>query len=194
MLNWWGNLIYNTRSIWKKRNRTTIIAGLNCKNDIIASIYFKGNTNTEIFINWLKEYLLPKLKVNQVIIMDNASFHKSNKIKEIIESYGCRLIFLPPYSPDFNPIEKYWSFLKNKLKKLALYCSDFFKNLNEVLNMKYVKVDRWFSITPGRADPELQKDIINKMINSRQEVKDFIDSVKPSNYISPVDYVFDNLK
>ena len=73
--------------------------------------------------------------------MDNASFHKSNKIKELIESYGCRLIFLPSYSPDFNPIEKYWSFLKNKLKKLALYCSDFFKNLNEVLRMRYVKVE-----------------------------------------------------
>ena len=92
--------------------------------------------------NWLKEYLLPKLKPNQVIIIDNASFHKSNKIKEIIESYKCRLIFLPPYSPGFNPIEKYWSFLKNKLKKLALCCSNFFKNLNEVLNMKYVKVKR----------------------------------------------------
>ena len=45
------------------------------------------------------------------------------------------------YSPDFNPIEQYWSFLKNKLKKLALYCLDFFKNLNEVLRIKYVKVD-----------------------------------------------------
>ena len=125
----------------KKHSRTTIIAGLNLKDDIIAPIYFKGNTNTEIFINWLKEDLLPKLRSNQVIIMDNASFHKSNKIKELIESYGCRLIFLPSYSPDFNPIEKYWSFLKNKLRKLALYCSDFFKNLNEVLKMKYVKVE-----------------------------------------------------
>jgi transposase len=49
-------------------------------------------------------------------------------------------MFLPSYSPDFNPIEQYWSFLKDKLKKLALYCLDFFKNLNEVLRMKYVKV------------------------------------------------------
>ena len=91
----------------KKHSRTTIIAGLNLKDGIVAPIYFKGNTNTEIFIKWLKEELLPKTRVGQVIVMDNASFHKSKKIKELIESYGCRLLFLPHYSPDFNPMEQY---------------------------------------------------------------------------------------
>ena len=49
--------------------------------------------------------------------MDNASFHKSAKTKELIESVGCKVIFLPPYSPDFNPIEKFWANMKRWIKQ-----------------------------------------------------------------------------
>jgi len=54
-----------------------------------------------------------ELKPNQVVIMDNASFHKSNKVKELIEKANCRLIYLPQYSPDLNPIEHVWANLKH---------------------------------------------------------------------------------
>jgi len=50
------------------------------------------------------------------VIMDNAAFHKSQKTKELIESVGCKLIFLPPYSPDLNPIEKFWANMKRWIK------------------------------------------------------------------------------
>lgn len=93
------------------RKRITIIAGL-LKKRIIAPFRFEGYTNTEYFNLWVKKNLLPELKPNQVVIMDNASFHKSQKTRDLIESKGCTLLYLPPYSPDLNPIEKMWGSMK----------------------------------------------------------------------------------
>lgn len=104
----------------------------------MAPMYFKGYTDTETFIIWLKEYLLPELKQNQVIIMDNASFHKSKEIKELIESKNCKLIYQPPYSPDLNPIEHYWHFLKDLIRKFRLNCDNFYENLDRALKERYV--------------------------------------------------------
>ena len=76
---------------------------------------FNGTCNAKLFESWVEQFLIKELKKGQMVIMviiDNASFHKSKKIKELIESVGCGVIFLPPYSPDFNPIEKFWAFMK----------------------------------------------------------------------------------
>jgi len=62
--------------------------------------------------------LLPTLKKGQTVIMDNASIHKSVQVKQLIEGAGCFLKYLPPYSPDFNPIENYWAVMKNNIKKI----------------------------------------------------------------------------
>ena len=93
------------------RERITIIAGLLNKR-IVAPCRLEGYTNTETFNTWVRENLLPELKPNNIIIMDNASFHKNQRTKELIESKGCILLYLPPYSPDFNPIEKIWGSMK----------------------------------------------------------------------------------
>lgn len=61
--------------------------------------------------------MLPKVQPGQVIIMDNASFHRSNRIRELIEDAGCDLLFLPSYSPDFNPIEHWWHKVKTAIRK-----------------------------------------------------------------------------
>lgn len=75
----------------------------------------------EFFEGWLEEILLPELPRNAVIIMDNASFHRKSQLNEIAENNDIRLIFLPPYSPELNPIEKLWAnmkmFLRNFLHK-----------------------------------------------------------------------------
>jgi transposase len=76
-------------------------------NKSIAPMVFNGSCNTELFNAWVEQFLIKELKRGQVVIMDNAAFHKSLKTKELIESVGCKLIFLPPYSPDLNPIEKF---------------------------------------------------------------------------------------
>jgi transposase len=71
-----------------------------------------------LFNFWLKTFLLPVLGVGYTIVMDNAAFHKSEQTKILIEQANCKLLFLPPYSPDFNPIEKFWANLKAKIKKI----------------------------------------------------------------------------
>ena len=71
-------------------------------NASIAPIVFNGSCNTELFELWVEKFLIQELKHGQVVVMNNAASHKSKKIKELIESVGCRLIFLPPYSPDLN--------------------------------------------------------------------------------------------
>jgi transposase len=84
----------------------------------MAPCWFRGFTDAELFNTWLEEHLLPTLKQGTTIIMDNARFHKSPKTKELIENAGCNLLFLPPYSPDFNPIEHRWFPLKNTARKI----------------------------------------------------------------------------
>jgi transposase len=64
------------------------------------------------------------LRKGDVVIMDNASFHKSKRTKELIERAGCKLLFLPAYSPDFNPIEKFWGTLKSRIRTVVkLFCT-----------------------------------------------------------------------
>ena len=79
--------------------------------------------------------MIPELSPNQVIIMDNATFHKSKRTKELIESAGCSVLFLPPYSPDLNPIEIFWANFKKlvqkKLKKLG--------NLSQAIDRSFLE-------------------------------------------------------
>lgn len=100
----------------KYYQRTNIIAGL-VGNKPIAPFVFNGTCNTELFNNWVEQFLIKELIAGQVVIMDNAAFHKSKRTKELIESVGCRVIFLPPYSPDLNPIEKFWANMKRWIKQ-----------------------------------------------------------------------------
>jgi transposase len=95
----------------KYYERTNIIAGL-VNNKPIAPMVFNGSCDKNLFESWVEQFLIKELKFGQVVIMDNAAFHKSEKTKQLIESVGCKLIFLPPYSPDLNPIEKFWANMK----------------------------------------------------------------------------------
>jgi transposase len=92
--------------------RTTVIAA-KCADRLIAPFVFEGYTNGDIFCDWIENILLPELNPGQVVIIDNASIHQSPRISELIESVGCSLMYLPTYSPDFNPIENVWSQIKH---------------------------------------------------------------------------------
>ena len=118
----------------RKNKRITVISAYsNQTKQLIAPMYFEGNTDTEIFNQGIEEFLIPELKPNQVVIMDNAAFHKSQKTKELIESENCKLLYLPPYSPDFNPIEQKWGHVKNSVKKLRDKFENFMECLESVL-------------------------------------------------------------
>lgn len=100
----------------KYYERTNIIAGYVNKNSI-APMIFNCSCTTKLFEAWIENFLIKELVPGQFVVMDNASFHKSQKTKELIESVGCKVVFLPPYSPDFNPIEKFWANMKRWIKQ-----------------------------------------------------------------------------
>ena len=80
---------------------------------------FDGPMDGELFLAWVKEGLVPTLKDGDVVILDNLATHKVAGVKEAIEGTGARLEYLPPYSPDLNPIENLWSKVKQILKSRA---------------------------------------------------------------------------
>lgn len=84
---------------------------------------------------WIEKFLIPELSPKQVVIMDNATFHKSKKTQELIEKAGCQVIFLPPYSPDFNPIEKYWAWFKAQVRSNIHLFSNLSQTIDYVFNM-----------------------------------------------------------
>ena len=79
---------------------------------------FQGNINADVFHAWVTQQLLSCLYEKTVIVMDNATFHKRKDTIYAIEKSGHRILFLPPYSPDLNPIEKKWAQAKSIRKKL----------------------------------------------------------------------------
>lgn len=119
----------------KYYERTNIIAGYINKRSI-APMVFNGSCNTILFETWVEKFLIKELKTGQVVIMDNASFHKSQKTRELIESVGCTLIFLPPYSPDLNPIEKFWANMKRWIKQQIESCQGLYQAISTFFSLQ----------------------------------------------------------
>lgn len=110
-----GNKVYGERS-GVTRPRTSLIAGKRGKK-ILAPVLFKGSTNALWFNCWLEDHLFLELHNGSTIIMDNAPFHRKSAIIEICKKHGHHVLFLPPYSPDFNPIEQDFA----NIKKIRSY-------------------------------------------------------------------------
>lgn len=86
---------------------------------VLCSASFDGATDTELFVTFVREALVPLLAPGQVVVMDNLQPHKSPQVRRLVESAGATLLLLPPYSPDYNPIEMAISKAKTVLRKLA---------------------------------------------------------------------------
>jgi len=98
--------------------RTTLIAALGFRT-FKAALFGSWYTDGSIFLTFIQSYLVPTLHPGDVVIMDNLSAHKRVGVKEAIERAGAYLLYLPPYSPDFSPIELAWSKIKSFLRKRA---------------------------------------------------------------------------
>jgi len=96
----------------------TFVCGLRLRGLVAPKAYDRA-MNAETFEPWLVEYLLPSLQEGDIVVLDNLQAHKSPKVAEILARKGCTVRYLPPYSPDLNPIEKAFSKLKAFLRKLA---------------------------------------------------------------------------
>ena len=83
----------------------------------VAPLVFDGPIDGEIYSAWVEQFLVPELRPGDVVVADNLSSHKNARAAELITAAGCRLLFLPPYSPDMNPIEEMWSKVKAYLRK-----------------------------------------------------------------------------
>ena len=86
---------------------------------MLAAMTIEAATDREVFLAYLDEVLCPKLRPGHVVVMDNLSAHKVEGVRERIERAGASLLYLPPYSPDLNPIEKAWSKLKQSLRAVG---------------------------------------------------------------------------
>jgi transposase len=100
-------------------HRTTILSSVRLDGTTV-SLVFEGALNGAIFREYIARLLVPSLKAGDIVIMDNLSSHKVSGIVEAIEAVGAFVLFLPPYSPDLNPIELMWSKIKAILRKLKV--------------------------------------------------------------------------
>jgi len=104
--------------------------GALCQGKMLAPYIFEGTTDTVRFNGWLEKCLIPEFKPGQTVIMDNYIIHKSKRTKELIEAAGCKILSLPPYSPDLNPIEQSWAQIKARFRNLVTNINDFNKALD----------------------------------------------------------------
>lgn len=119
-----GSRCFGTHD-WGAKGRTNAIGALLFGGLLTISL-FQENVNTAIFDTWVIQDLIPKLPLNSVVIMDNASFHKGFAMQKAIDDAGHTLLYLPPYSPDLNPIEKKWAQAKSIRRKFACSIEELF--------------------------------------------------------------------
>jgi len=101
----------------RNRGRNTSILAAMGSAGLVGTMIVEGATNKEVFWTYLDQVLCPALRPGQIVVMDNLAAHKNDVVREKIEAVGCRLLFLPAYSPDFNPIEHAFAKLKAFLRK-----------------------------------------------------------------------------
>ena len=121
-----GSRAVDSTSLSKPKN-TTILSSIQL-NGTLHYTTFSGGTTVERFKRYLENDLLPHLNGNSILVMDNMKSYHAKAVKELLDSSGVRYIYLPPYSPDLNPIEKLWSKVKALLRKFKARTLDALPN------------------------------------------------------------------
>ena len=112
-----GQRAYSKRPLKRGKN-VSIIGAMTLEKGFLTGLSFDGGTNGDIFLWFIEEILVPQLWTGAVVVMDNLPAHKVQGIKEALAQAGAKLVYLSPYSPDFNPIENLWSKLKSYLRSV----------------------------------------------------------------------------
>jgi len=100
------------------RWRSFTLLGALSSSGVLAAMTVEASTDTDVFLAFLDQVLCPKLRAGQIVVLDNLRTHKVAAVREKIEATGATLLYLPPYSPDFNPIEPCWAKVKQALRTL----------------------------------------------------------------------------
>jgi transposase len=95
----------------------TLLGAMSTKG-LIAMGTINGATSTDVFLAWLEQVLIPELVPGQVVVMDNLAAHRSPRVRAALAKAQCSALYLPPYSPELNPIELFWAWLKRRLRAL----------------------------------------------------------------------------
>lgn len=130
---------------FNRGNRLTMISAISFEK-VEAALYGEWAADGEIFLNFITKCLSPVLQDRHFVIMDNVAFHQVNGVREAIESVGAKLIYLPPYSPDLNPIEQMWGKIKNCLRQeSARTLNRFAKSIRSAfLSIKPNDLENWY--------------------------------------------------
>ena len=104
-------------SVPRNRGKTTTVLASMGVEGMGPSLAVEGATTARVFETYVERVLAPTLRKGQVVVMDNLSAHKGERVRELIENRGCELLYLPSYSPDLNPIEEAFSKIKGLLRK-----------------------------------------------------------------------------
>ena len=141
----------------RKRGRNqTLIASITLEGTMCESVSIEGATDSELFEAYVEGFLAPSLTAGQVVVLDGLGAHKTQKVRDLIEGRGADLVFLPPYSPDLNPIEEAFSKIKQLVRKAGARTRD---ALDEALNEALSAVtpedaEGWFSHCGYRAQDQ----------------------------------------
>ena len=127
------------------------ILGAMDDNGMLATMTVEAATDGEVFLAYLDQVLCPKLRAGHVVVMDNLSSHKVDGVRQRIEACGASLLYLPPYSPDLNPIEKAWSKLKTGLRAAGARTVQQLDHAIEILLPSISSKDTkaWFNLRYG---------------------------------------------
>ena len=98
------------------RTQRVSMAAAWCAGEVLAPLTFQGYCDSALIEAWFEQQLCPALRPGQVVILDNASFHRKERVRRMVASNGCSLLPLPAYSPDLNKIEPLWNSIKNHIK------------------------------------------------------------------------------
>jgi transposase len=111
-------------SVPRSRGKNTTLLSSMTTEGMGPSLTVEGATTARVFETYVEKVLLPSLKEGQIVVMDNLSAHRPKRIRELIEQHGCELLYLPSYSPDYNPIEEAFAKIRNLLRKAAARSKD----------------------------------------------------------------------
>ena len=130
----------------KKMKRTTMLSSVRL-DGTLAYTFFQGALTGKIFLDYIQNILVPTLNKGDIVIMDNLSCHKVKGVAEAIEAAGASVLYLPPYSPDLNPIEMMWSKIKALLRKWKARSSEVLDQFIEdaFSAVTTENIDHWFS-------------------------------------------------
>ena len=112
-----GQRAYSKKPLKRGKN-VSIIGAMTLEKGLVTGLSFDGGTNGDIFLWFIEEILVPQLWAGAVVVMDNLPAHKVQGVAEASASVGAKIVYLSPYSPDFNPIENLWSKLKSYLRSM----------------------------------------------------------------------------